>query len=120
MAYTPQNYFPMGYQIPQYPFQQQAPTTQSRMVEVVPVDNVAAAESFPVPVGATQILMAKDDSFVVIKVNGVNGQSSFDVYDRRPPAPPAPAFDPALYVTREELETRLSGLASRNKKEEKA
>ncbi len=117
MAYNPQSYFPLGYQLPQYAYPQQPPAAQTRMVEVVPVDNVASAESFPVPVGATQLLIAKDDSFIAVKVNGVNGQSSFDVYDRRPPAPPAPAFDPSAYVTRDELEKRLSGLTGHHREE---
>ena len=102
MAYNPQMYFPNYYQ--------QIPQPSSRMVEVVPVDSVESAAAFPVAVGATILMIAKDDSFIAVKVSGVNGQSSFEVYDRRPPAPPAPAFDPSEYVTREELESRLEAL----------
>ena len=116
MAYNPAYYFPQNY-TPMYQMPQQmpqAPAPQSRMVEIVPVDSVEAAETFPVAVGATQMMIAKDDSFIAVKINGVNGQSSFAVYDKRPPSPPAPVFDPAEYVRRDEIETLVSAaLASR-------
>lgn len=114
MAYNPALYFPQNYQ-PMYQMPQPMPQAipqpaapQSRMVEIVPVDTEAAAETFPVAVGATQMMIAKDDSFIAVKINGVNGQSSYAIYDRRPPAPPAPAFDPAEYVRRDEIETLVS------------
>ena len=91
-------------------YQQSYQPFQTRMVEVVPVDSVDAAREFPVAIGATVMLIAKDDSFVAVKINGVNGQSSFDVYDRRPPEPPAPVFDPAAYVTKDEFESRLRAI----------
>lgn len=100
------NGFPVTYQqmYPAYnPFQslqsmpQPAPQQQqSRMVEVIPVANENAVVDFPVPVGVTQEFVAQDDSFVAFKSNGVNGQSDVVYYDKRPPAPPAPAFDPAV------------------------
>lgn len=115
MAYNP--YFPATYQ-PLYPMpqlQQQA-QTQSRMVEIVPVDSVEAAQSFPVAIGATQMMIAKDDSFVAFKTNGVNGQSSFTVYDRRPPAPPQEPFSLEEYVRKDELEKLLAAFLEPNKK----
>lgn len=116
MAYNPALYFPQPYQAPQFPVYQ----PQGRMAEIIPMDSVEAGEAFSTPIGTTTVMIGKDDSFMAIKVNGVNGQSSYTVFDRRPPAPPAPVFDPTLYVTREELEQRLNGLASGNKKEAKA
>lgn len=92
------------YQVPQQPVQQ----VQTKMVEVIPTDNLDAAASFPVPVGSTVMLFARDDSFIAIKSSGVNGQSSFDVYDKRPPAPPAPTFDPSAYVRRDEINDLVS------------
>jgi hypothetical protein len=106
-------YFPQQYQ----PFQQPM-MPQTRMVEVVPVDTVDAAREFPVAIGATVIMIAKDDSFMAVKINGVNGQSSFEVYDKRPPAPPAPVFDPSAFVTKEELESRLTAILKPRKGEE--
>lgn len=114
MAYTPGMYYPQ----PFYPtFQQPMPqmaqqVSNSRTVEVVPVANEEAVESFPVAVGTTQEFVAQDDSFVAFKTNGVNGNSGITYYDRRPPTPPTPKFDPSAYVTREELESRLAAIAS--------
>lgn len=103
------------YQVPQQPVQQ----VQTKMVEVIPTDNLDAAASFPVPVGSTVMLFARDDSFIAIKSSGVNGHSSFDVYDKRPPAPPAPTFDPSAYVRRDEINELVSAaMAVQLKKEE--
>lgn len=112
MAWNPQMYMPQQYQPMYQPMQ-----PQSRMVEVVPVDSVDSAKEFPVAIGATMLMIAKDDSFLAIKINGVNGQSSFEVYDKRPPAPEKPVFDPAVYVTRDELESRLAAIMKPSKKE---
>ena len=95
-------------QVPQ-PMQNAQPVqVNSRMVEIVPVDNEESAAGWPVSVGSTQAMMAKDDSFIAFKSVAVNGQTEFVLYDKRPPAPPAPAFDPKLYVRRDELETLVS------------
>lgn len=122
MAYNPAFYFPQNY-TPMYqpPVQPPVQQPQSRMVDIVPVDSVEAAETFPIPVGATQLMIARDDSFMAIKVNGVNGQSSFTVYDKRPPAPPTPRFDPSDYLRKDEAEKLVQGiLAARTAKDKEA
>lgn len=114
MAYNPQMYYPQTYPQTYQPYYPQQP--QGRFVEVVPVDTEESAESFPVPVGQTQILMAKDDSFIAVKSIGVSGQSEFNVFVKRKPVP-KPVFDPSMYVTKEELETRLHALTERKEDE---
>ncbi len=111
----PATYQPFGmpqYQTPIYqPQQMQAATpvqANSRMVEIVPVDSEEAAAGWPVGVGGTQAMIARDDSFVAFKSVSVNGQTELSFYDRRPPAPPEPAFDPKVYVRRDEVETLIS------------
>lgn len=104
------NGFPATYQqmyMPQYqqPVYQQPNT---RTVEIVPVDNEDSAAGFPVGMGATQMMIAKDDSFVAVKSVSVNGQSDFVIYDKRPPAPPAPTFNPKEYVRKDEIETLVA------------
>ena len=104
------NGFPATYQqmyMPQYqqPVYQQPNT---RTVEIVPVDNEDSAAGFPVGMGATQMMIAKDDSFVAVKSVSVNGQSDFVIYDKRPPAPPAPTFNPQEYVRKDEIETLVA------------
>ena len=112
------NGFPVTYpqMYPTYnPFQPPQPISQpiqhqqqTRMVEVIPVANESAVVDFPVPVGVTQEFVAQDDSFVAFKSNGVNGQSGIVYYDKRPPAPPTPVFDPSVFVRRDEIEDMVA------------
>ena len=121
MAYNPQLYYPQNYQPyqyqPQMPMQTQqiqtpAPQMQTRIIEVVPVDTEEAAESFPVAVGATQVMFAKDDSFVAVKTVGVNGLTEFNVFSKRPKPVKKETLDLSDYVTKEELNERLRALQS--------
>ena len=85
--------------------QVQARTQQTggRTVEVAPADSVQAAQDFPVAAGSTQILIGRDDSFIVVKSVSMAGQVTVDVYDKRPPEPPVKAINPADYVRRDEI-----------------
>ena len=111
--------------IPVYPgyqpfFQpQQQPQVQTRTVDAVPVDSEKMAEDYPVSLGATQLMIAKDDSFIAVKSVSVAGQVSFDMYIRRPPAPPPQAFDPGEYIRKDEFETRLAAFLAAQEKEGK-
>ena len=99
------------YQNQQYqqPVQQQA--QQSRMTEVFPATNEKTVMEFPVASGSTVLFIANDDSFLAIKEASVTGQVTVQFYDKRPPAPPEKPFDPAVFVTRDELEQRLAALS---------
>lgn len=119
MAYNSQLYMPQPYfQQYQQPMQYQQQYQQTRIIEVVPVDSEEAAETFPVAVGATQVMFSKDDSFIAVKSVGVNGQSSFQVYVKRPKPAPKPAYDLSDYVTKDELNERLKALTTREEAEE--
>jgi hypothetical protein len=83
--------------------QQQQQQQNSRMVEVVPAASEKAAEEFPVAAGATQMIIASDDSFIAVKAVSVTGQVTFDIYDKRPPAPPVQPLNPADYVRKDEV-----------------
>ena len=119
---APFNPFPVGYQPYGYQYQQQyqpapqmqqpngATQAQSKYVEVIPVDTVQEAEACPMAAGSSFLFFARDDSFIAVKSVGVNGQQSFSVFDKRPPAPVAPPFNPGDYVTKEELESRLAAI----------
>lgn len=116
-------YFPQyqqPYQMPQYqqPMQQAQQQPSSRMTEVFPAASEKAVLEFPVTAGTTQMFVATDDSFIAIKEASVSGQVTVQFYDKRPPAPPEKPFDPAVFVTREELEQRLAALSMPAKKEE--
>lgn len=125
MGYNPTMYFPQGYQplaqpypaAPQYAPQ---PAPATRAVEAIPVDSEDQVFTWPVNVGATVLFMAQDDSFVAFKTNSLKGEDAPVFYDKRPPAPPAPVFDPEAYVTKDELDRRLAEISEprRPKKEE--
>ena len=100
------------YQNQQYqqPVQQQS--QQSRMTEVFAAANEKYVLEFPVAAGTTALFVATDDSFTAIKEASVTGQITIQFYDKRPPAPPEKPFDPAVFVTRDELEQRLAALSA--------
>lgn len=114
MPYNPMNFFPATYQpyMPQMPQQipQQMMTPPTIRAEIVQVDDETAAANYPVGAGSSQMMIAKDDSAIFVKTAGANG-TTLDVFVKRPPAPPAPVFDPAAFVTKEELEARLAALS---------
>lgn len=123
MAYNngfPVNYpqfypqYQQPYQMPQYqqPMQQTQQQPSSRMTEVFPAASEKAVLEFPVTAGTTQMFVATDDSFIAIKEASVTGQVTVQFYDKRPPAPPEKPFDPAVFVTRDELEQRLAALSA--------
>lgn len=118
MAFNP---FPVGYQ-PYNPYQQYQPQMQQAQqqqqmmtpptihAEIVQVDGEQAAAQYPVGAGASQMMIARDDSAIFVKTALANGQYQLDVFTKRPPTPVAPPFDPAAYVTKEELESRLAAI----------
>ena len=87
---------------------QQQQQQNSRMVEVVPAASEKAAEEFPVAAGATQMIIASDDSFIAVKAVSVTGQVTFDIYDKRPPAPPVQPMNPADYVRKDEVSVLIA------------
>lgn len=131
MAYNSYNTgFPIGYQ-PYYPQQQytninqqmpvqnqQAMTLPTIHAEIIQVDNEQAAENYPLAAGASQMMIAKDDSAIYVKTMFANGQYNLDVFVKRPPRQKQPEIDPNLYITREEFEQRLQSLMETHKNEE--
>lgn len=130
MAYN--NGFPVTYpqiftqyQQPYPQYQQAAPQASSGMTpptvhaDIYQVGSEQEAANFPVAAGASQMMVAKDDSAIYVKTAYANGQSVLDVFVKRPPAPPEKPVDLTAYVTREELEQRLAALSpKRTRKEE--
>ena len=110
----PASYQPFGYGYQQYqqPMQNQPQqmTPPTIRAEIVQVDSEEAANNYPVGPGASQMMIAKDDSAIFVKTAMANGQSSLDVFVKRPRTPSKPVFDPDKYVTRDELENRLQAI----------
>lgn len=86
----------------------QTMTPPTIRAEIVQVDKIDAIDSFPMGAGTTQMFMTRDDKNIIIRSMFANGQHSDDIYDRRPPAPPAPAINPNDYVRRDELGSLLA------------
>lgn len=76
--------------------------------EIVQVDNLEAIDRFPMAAGTSQMFMTKDEAAIVVRSMYANGQHNDDIYDKRPPAPPAPTLNPADYVRKDELEALIS------------
>lgn len=110
------NQYPFGYQpynpgaFYQQPQNAQLMTPPTIRAEIIQVENEQAALSYPVGAGSSQMMMAKDDSAIFIKTATPNGQAKLDVYVRRPPEPAVRPLDPSEYVTKAELDARLSAL----------
>lgn len=110
MYYQPNMYQPQNVQQNQQMFS--PPTIHA---EIIQVDGEQAAVNYPVAAGASQMMIAKDDSAIYIKTAFANGQHNLDVYVKRPPEPRREEFDPGKYVTYEELEKRLQSLVEPQK-----
>lgn len=112
--------FPMNYQSyqmpyysqPQQPQQSQQPmmTPPTIRAEIVQVDDEQTAANYPVAIGTPQMMISKDDKCIFVKTSYANGQYQLDVYEKRPSKAQKTAPDLSAYVTRDELEKRLSSL----------
>ena len=115
------NGFPATYQ-PMYQPQMQQPqqmmTPPTIRAEIIQVDNEEAAANYPVGAGASQMMIAKDDSAIYVKSANANGYV-LDVFTKRPPAPPAPKFIPEDYVRKDELEKLIAAMVTAKKEEKK-
>lgn len=89
---------------------QQGLTPPTIRAEIVQVDSMDAIDRFPMAAGTSQMFMTKDESTIVVRSMYANGQHNDDIYDKRPPAPPAPTLNPAEYVRKDELQAMLSEL----------
>lgn len=88
--------------------QQQGLTPPTIRAEIVQVDNMDAIDRFPMAAGTSQMFMTKDEQNIVVRSMYANGQHNDDIYDKRPPAPPAPTLNPADYVRKDELEALIA------------
>ena len=101
------NYGQQGQQQAQQPSQQMM-TPPTIRAEIVQVDGMEAIDRFPMAAGTSQMFMTKDEQNIVVRSMYANGQHSDDIYDRRPPAPPAPALNPSDYVRKDELSALIA------------
>ena len=86
----------------QQPAQMMTPPTIR--AEIIQIEDEAAVDRFPLAAGASQMFMTRAEDKIIIKTMGQDGALPLVIYDKRPPAPPAPKFDPAEYVRRDEAD----------------
>lgn len=95
-------------QTPQQPAAQQQPragapamTPPTIHAEIIQVSSGEQGEleaaQYPLGAGQSQMFIKRDDSAVLIKTATANGYM-LDVFDKRPPAPTPPPFNPDEYV----------------------
>ena len=77
--------------------------TPTIRTEIKQVDSIDAISRPPPAPGTTGAYMTKDEQTIIFRSMYANGEYKDRIYDMRPPAPPAPKFDPALYVRRDEI-----------------
>lgn len=93
--------------------QQQAPqmmTPPTIRAEIIQIEDEAAVDRFPLAAGSSQMFMTRDEDKIIIKTMGQDGSLPLVIYDKRPPAPPAPVFDPGEYVRKDEFNERLNAI----------
>ena len=88
--------------------QGQMMTPPTIRAEIVQVDSLDAIDRYPMAAGTSQMFMTKDETAIVVRSMYANGQHNDDIYDKRPPAPPAPTLNPAEYVRKEELQALIA------------
>lgn len=100
-------------QQPAMPPQVQQPAAASMMTpptihaEIVQVEGETVAAQYPVGPGMSQMMMARDESAIFIKTATPNGYT-MDIFDKRPPAPQVPPFNPDEYVRIDALPTLIA------------
>lgn len=76
------------------------PTIDAKIIQIMKLDEM---DSYAVAPGTSQMFITKDETHIAIRSMYANGQHSDDIYDKRPPAPPAPTLNPDDYVRRDEM-----------------
>lgn len=109
-----------GYQTPYWPQVQQPMMVQqepnTRTVEIESADSIRAAQETQVGAGQTKMFIGKDDSFILVKAVSMTGQVAMDIYDKRPPEPPAPVLNPEEFVRKDELSTLIAEIVGQQKR----
>jgi len=95
------------------PTQQMTPPTIR--AEIIQVEDRQAVENYPVAAGITQMFMSKDDKFIFIKTAFPNAPYELVVYEKQAKveSKPVSTVDTDKFVTRDELEQRLSEIVNR-------
>lgn len=77
--------------------------TPTIRTEIKQVDSIDAIGRTPPAPGTTGAYMTKDETAIIFRSMYANGEYKDRIYDMRPPEPPAPKFDPSVYVRKDEI-----------------
>lgn len=115
--YQPQQMSVNGWNMPSGQIPQQNPPAQQDMIPVIRMDikqveNIEAINKNPPATGTTGAYMTKDEKTIVFRSVYANGEYTDKIYDERPPAPPAPVFDPKEYMRRDEFDERVNAIVA--------
>lgn len=113
--YQPQQIPVNGWNMPSGQMTQQNPPAQQDMIPVIRMDikqveNIEAINKNPPATGTTGAYMTKDEKTIVFRSVYANGEYTDKIYDERPPAPPAPVFDPKEYMRKDEFDERVRAI----------
>lgn len=113
--YQPQQIPVNGWNMPSGQVPQQNPPAQQDMIPVIRMDikqveNIEAISKNPPATGTTGAYMTKDEKTIVFRSVYANGEYTDKIYDERPPAPPAPVFDPKEYMRKDEFDERVRAI----------
>ena len=81
-------------------------------MDIKQVENIEAISKNPPATGTTGAYMTKDEKMIIFRSVYANGEYTDKVYEERPPAPPAPAFDPKEYLRKDEFDERVNAIVT--------
>ena len=113
--YQPQQIPVNGWNMPSVQMPQQNSPAQQDMIPVIRMDikqveNIDAISKNPPATGTTGAYMTKDEKTIIFRSVYANGEYTDKIYDERPPAPPAPVFDPKEYMRKDEFDERVKAI----------
>ena len=115
--YQPQQMPVNNWSMPAGQMPQQSPPVQQDMTPMIHMDikqieNIESISKNPPAVGTTGAYMTKDEKTIVFRSVYANGEYTDKIYDERPPAPPAPVFDPQEYMRKDEFDERVNAIVA--------
>lgn len=96
------------------------PTIRAEIIQLADETWENTVDRFPLGPGASQMFITKSEDKVIIKTMGQDGPLPLIIYDKRPPEPPAPKFDPAQFVRKDELDMLVSAALAAQQHEKDA
>ena len=96
------------------------PTIRAEIIQLADETWENTVDRFPLGPGASQMFITKSEDKVIIKSMGQDGPLPLIIYDKRPPEPPAPKFDPAQFVRKDELNMLVSAALATQQHEKDA